>query len=80
MRVFWLIFIAFGLLCAFVLLVEHSNHWFGPYGDYVWILLLLICPLLHIILHRNHAHGRPHYHHDDPRLNNEDKEDGHGRQ
>ena len=49
--------IGFLLIAAFLLLSEHRAHAFG----YLPFLLLLACPLLHMLMHRDHgghgAHG-----------------------
>jgi len=48
---------AFGIIAAFFLMTEHRAHLFGvlPY------LLLLACPLLHVLSHGRHGgHGRHH--------------------
>jgi hypothetical protein len=51
------IFAAFGIIAAFFLMTEHRAHLFGvlPY------LLLLACPLLHVLSHGRHGgHGGRH--------------------
>lgn len=42
------------LVGAFYVLREHYGHVLGalPY------LLLLACPLMHLLMHRHHGHGR----------------------
>ena len=42
------------LVGAFYVLREHFGHVLGalPY------LLLLACPLMHLLMHRHHGHGR----------------------
>jgi hypothetical protein len=62
-----LVVISLGLIIAFFLLREHWGHMLGlaPY------LLLLACPLLHLLHHHGgHGHGG-HPPHDEPR------DDGH---
>lgn len=46
--------LAFLAIAGFFLVSEHRAHAFGalPY------LLLLLCPLLHLFLHRRHGGGR----------------------
>lgn len=41
-------------IAALLLLTEHRGGWMGllPY------LLLLACPLMHMIMHRHHSQGR----------------------
>jgi len=45
-----IVFLAFLAIAAFFLLTEHTAHVFGilPYA------LLLLCPLLHLFMHRGH--------------------------
>ena len=47
------VFCGFALVGAFYLLLEHRAHAFGvlPYA------LLLLCPLMHLFMHRGHGHG-----------------------
>ncbi len=48
--------VGFALVGSFVILQEHFGHALGvlPY------LLLLACPLMHLLMHRGHAsHGNP---------------------
>ena len=48
------VFLAFLLIAGFFLVTE---HWAHLYGALPW-LLLLACPVLHLILHRGHGrHG-----------------------
>jgi hypothetical protein len=49
--------IAFLAIATFFLVTEHTAHLFGvlPY------LLLFLCPLLHLFLHRKHG-GKPNNH------------------
>lgn len=46
-----LVFFAFLAIAAFYLVTEHTAHIFGilPYA------LLLLCPLLHLFMHRGHG-------------------------
>lgn len=58
-RVPWMLGVCLFLLIAvFFLWQEHRAHLFGalPY------LLVLMCPLIHLFIHRGHAghHGAPH--------------------
>lgn len=52
-----LVLIAFLAIAGFLLIAEHTAHFFGllPYA------LLLLCPLLHLFMHSGHgdhsAHG-----------------------
>jgi hypothetical protein len=50
-RVAFCIFLA---VAAFYLVTEHRAHLFGwlPY------LIFLLCPLMHLFMHRSHPHGR----------------------
>lgn len=58
-----LVTLAFLAIAAFFLISEHTAHVFAilPYA------LLLLCPLLHLFMHRGHgghgAHGNGHDHH-----------------
>lgn len=50
--------LAFGLFLAmafFLLWEEHRAHMLGalPY------VLLLLCPIIHVFMHRGHGHGNP---------------------
>jgi len=64
--------LGFVLVGAFYLLREHYGHVLGalPY------LLLLGCPLMHLLMHRGHGQG--HSGHHDPRTKGE-REDRTGR-
>ena len=46
--------IGLAALLVFYMLTEHTAHVFGvlPY------LLLLACPLMHLVMHRHHDHGK----------------------
>lgn len=50
------IFVAFAAIAGFFLLTEHQAHALGllPY------LLLIACPLMHLLMHRNHGRHGPH--------------------
>lgn len=41
-----------GAVAAFFLLAEHRAHIFGAWP----FLLILICPLMHLFMHRGHGH------------------------
>lgn len=51
--------IAFLVIAAFFLITEHTAHFFGflPYA------LLLLCPLLHLFMHRGHSDHADHADH-----------------
>ncbi|HRQ41572.1 MAG TPA: DUF2933 domain-containing protein [Chloroflexota bacterium] len=57
-----LVLLAFLTIAAFFLITEHTAHVFGilPYA------LLLLCPVLHLFMHRGHGdhggHGDNHDH------------------
>ena len=63
---FWFTSKGLVALCAiaiigYFLLVEHRQHlvqWL-PY------LILLLCPLMHLFMHRGHGHGHQHQSHQD---------------
>ena len=50
------VFLAFLAIAAFFLLSEHRAHALGllPF------VLLLLCPLLHLFMHRGHGEGHRH--------------------
>jgi hypothetical protein len=52
---------AFLAIAVFFLATEHTAHFFGvlPY------LLLLLCPLLHLFMHRGHGEHGGHASHQD---------------
>jgi multisubunit Na+/H+ antiporter MnhG subunit len=47
-------FIGFLAIAAFFLITEHQAHVLGALP----LLLLLLCPLLHLFGHGSHRHGR----------------------
>lgn len=51
-----LVFIAFAIIGAAYLLFEHAAHvvQYLPYG------ILLLCPLMHVFMHRGHSGHRAH--------------------
>jgi len=54
-----IVLLIFGVIAAFFLWTEHKAHLMGalPY------LILLLCPLMHIFMHRGHGGGDdPHSH------------------
>jgi hypothetical protein len=58
-----LVLLAFLAIAAFFLVTEHTAHVFGilPYA------LLLLCPVLHLFMHRGHGdHGGHGDNHDHP--------------
>lgn len=64
---FWLVFLGFAAISAFLLLEEHRAHMLGalPY------LILLACPLMHLFMHGGHGgHG---HHGDGERDDTEDR-------
>lgn len=51
------VFIAFILIAAYFLIMEHKAHLSGVL--YYWpVLLLLACPLLHLFMHGGHLRPR----------------------
>lgn len=53
-----LVTLGFLAIALFFLLTEHRAHVFGALP---W-LLILACPLLHLLMHRGHGHGGRHEH------------------
>ncbi len=47
--------VAFLLLGGYLLWTEHQEHLAG-FGRYWPLLLILLCPLMHVFMHR-HGHG-----------------------
>ncbi len=61
-RAKWVL-IGFVGIAAFLLIVEHRAHVSGWLASY-WIwLLLLACPLMHLLMHGGHSHGGHGDHH-----------------
>jgi hypothetical protein len=58
---FWPALVVFAAIALFLLWEEHEAHLLGalPY------LILLLCPLLHLFMHRGHGRDKdgPHDHH-----------------
>lgn len=58
---FWPALVVFAAIALFLLWEEHEAHLLGalPY------LILLLCPLMHVFMHRGHGRGKdgPHDHH-----------------
>ena len=65
-----LLVIAFLGIAGFFLVTEHTAHVFGilPY------VLLLLCPLLHLFMHRGHSEHADHTVHQEQRLEEEKHE------
>jgi len=61
----------FAAVALFFLWQEHRAHWLGALP---W-LLLLACPLMHLLMHRRHG-GQHHDHATQPGEVNEKKEHG----
>ena len=53
--------LAFLAIAVFFLATEHTAHLFGVLP----FLLLLLCPLLHLFMHRGHSEHGGHAHHQD---------------
>ncbi len=50
-----------GAIAAYFLLSEHRAHFFGALP---FLLLLLVCPLMHVFMHHGHGgHAGDHAHH-----------------
>ena len=64
-----LVFLAFLGIAAFYLITEHTAHFFSilPYA------LLLLCPLLHLLLHGGHGNHGAHSGHADHQRTEEKK-------
>ncbi|MBL1378895.1 DUF2933 domain-containing protein [Zobellella iuensis] len=58
-RGFWLILLVFAAVALFFLWQEHRAHLLGalPY------LIILLCPLMHLFMHRGHGGGGGDDHH-----------------
>ena len=52
-RVLPFIYVTLAVVLGFFLFTEHQAHLFGALP----FLLLLTCPLMHMFMHRGHAHG-----------------------
>ena len=55
------VLLAFILIAGYFFVAEHRAHLAG-YLQYLPILLLLACPLLHLFMHGGHDHGAGHDH------------------
>ena len=51
---FWPVLILFLVLAVFLLWEEHKAHILGALP---WVLILVLCPLMHIFMHGGHGHG-----------------------
>jgi hypothetical protein len=59
------ILIGFALVAGYFLVMEHKAH-LGGLLNYLPYLLLLACPLMHLLMHHGHGgHGRRPAHKDD---------------
>lgn len=68
-RIKW-VFIAFAAIAAYFLIAEYRAHLSG-YLNYLPLLLLLACPLLHMFMHGGHGG-----HHDDRRKATDKEREG----
>ncbi len=50
-------FIGFLLIAAYLLITEHRAHLLGWLSSYWIFLLVIVCPLMHLFMHRGHGHG-----------------------
>lgn len=54
---------------SYFLLMEHSQHLF----EFLPYLIILLCPLMHIFMHKGHDHGSKG--HSQPQLSEQEKEE-----
>lgn len=52
---YWPVLAIFLGLAAFLLWEEHQAHILGALP---WLLILVLCPLMHVFMHGGHGHGR----------------------
>ncbi len=62
----WIGFCAFSVIAAVFLWTEHRAHLIGAYEWLPWLVLLL-CPVIHLFMHRSHGHHGGHHRSDGPR-------------
>ena len=65
---YWLVLIIFLALAVFLLWEEHQAHMIGVLP---WLLLLALCPLMHVFMHGGHGHGNHNGHDNHPDQNRE---------
>ncbi|CEG59166.1 DUF2933 domain-containing protein [Legionella fallonii] len=58
------------VIIGYYLITEHGAHIASLLGASPFLLLILLCPLMHLFMHKGHGGGKHHHKSDDEEDNN----------